>query len=230
MSRILSWILIFIVLIIYNLDKETLNTCLKDVESQDFIHERKLGFNPYHFTQFSLYLHIGFTIMMFKEKLIKIRLFIFLWFIFSNLILQELKHTLGDYNCGRNKYNSISGHFNYIIFNLLSLLWFEYKLCKSLKIDKQNISQILTIAGRILITWCFIINSFILGYETYINGYHSLIQLAHGVLFGVISFNLNNIIIIKCRKKNNMMIPFITSLIIQYSIYILLSEINIIIN
>lgn len=199
-------------------NNEFMNSCLKDTRSSDFSHYHLIGINSFKIGQTLLYINSILTIILSNniELMITIKIFTLIWFTFSNNILQLLKDIIGDYNCSKsNKPNGISGHYNFLVFNIITLFYsINYANWTKNKKFYKHYGLLLTNIINLLL---FII----IGTETFINGYHSLIQIIYGCLYGLISFQLWKMITSKFICNNNIFYLFIP-LLIQWSCHILL--------
>lgn len=200
-----------------------MNSCLKDIKSSDFSHYYFIGVDSFKIGRSLLYINSILAIILSNniELMMTIKIFTLIWFTFSNNILQLLKEIIGDYNCSKsNKPNSISGHYNFLIFNILVLFHcINYVNWKKIdKYYKQYILLFLNIINLLL----FII----IGTETFINGYHSLIQILHGSLYALISFQLWKTFTFKFVNNKNifdLFIPLLIQWLFHISLYIFIS-------
>lgn len=148
-------------------------------------------------------------------------LFVFIWYILSNVIIMELKIIFGDTTCGGGKPNSISGHysfFGFYIFTLPTLLDALPYLIKANRyfslssigelFKKSSISEIL--ATSLYLAFSFI--ALIIVYGTWAYGFHSHSQILNGILFSTISHLICDQVI--KRNKLDLMIKFIIGKVI----------------
>lgn len=116
------------------------------------------------------------------------------WYYCSWILVAILKQIINDTSCGRHP-NSVSGHYNFFTFAILSVLFLKLKF-DSEQSEEGNrsgrradrvtlmsavfgIFYVLFIAGSMLSLW-----------DTYFLGYHSLRQVVYGATLGLVSHGL----------------------------------------
>lgn len=114
-------------------------------------------------------------------------LFAVAWYYCSWILVGILKQIINDVNCGVHP-NSVSGHYNFFTFSILSVLALK------LKFDKEQHAACAFKWTRdlffIIPYMVFVLLSVFILRDTYVLGYHSMRQILYGATLGLVSHTL----------------------------------------
>lgn len=141
------------------------------------------------------------------------------WYYTTLMVVILLKYFLEDRNCSKHP-NSVSGHFNIVVFSFLTLvhLKFHNQLNPKLKL-LYFLSFIVSL-----------ISSIIMLIYTYFHGYHSIRQIIYGTSTAIISFTLYSNIHPLIEKDLLLMILFGFWMIVTVSMFFYLNFFNVLMN
>ncbi|PRP77834.1 rap guanine nucleotide exchange factor 1-like [Planoprotostelium fungivorum] len=145
--------------------------------------------------------------ILYKEEKVKIRVnwdsqfvvsYTIVWYICTYCLCYSFKEILGDYKCSRHA-NSVSGHYCYHIFYMLSVAYLTVRLERNPQVLSgyyQSHGRILSMFSRsmrpshrmisLFLTVIYACSLFTLS-QTYLFGYHTPKQIFYGSLLAVLS-------------------------------------------
>lgn len=130
---------------------------------------------------------------------IKQSIFTIVWYILSGILVMELKELVADKTCGAGKSNSISGHFSFFWFYVLTLPSLfnsmPYLIRRKLKFNYKTITDVIKKATLLEATISYLYMFFcifagLITFGTWFYGFHSHSQILNGIIFGSISHYL----------------------------------------
>jgi hypothetical protein len=117
-------------------------------------------------------------------------LYSYLWYLSAYFLCEGLKYLIGDNNCNIHS-NSVSGHYLFHVYNLLTLFHLhaiQTKANKKSIFDSAFYRQLAKnrMCKLFLALWAaYTVGSIIILYQTYFFGFHSMRQIVYGLLLAI---------------------------------------------
>lgn len=208
------------------------NSCFMDRNDVNFVHVYHLGFNVLILAKMLIALLFILVSYLNPKIAIMQSIFMVIWYSLSNLFVQYFKIWLEDTTCGKGKPNSISGHYSFFVFYILTfpflfntfpILFNSRKRTFTFEAMKNFIKELRFFESLISILYIiFNIIAIFVVFETWKYGYHSHNQILNGILVGLASHSICSIIL-NTHLNNPSSKILIFSIVIKIIAYVLLN-------
>lgn len=208
------------------------NACFMDRNDVNFVHINYLGFNVL-FVAKMLILLIFIAVSYLNPRVgIKQSIYMFVWYAITNLFVQYFKIWLEDTTCGKGKPNSISGHYSFFgfymltfpcLFNTIPLIYssrrsFTLPAMVNFLKDKRLLESLISI---FYIIFCLL--SLYTVFETWKYGYHSHNQIINGLLVALASHYICSIVLTIHLKNPTSIKVLIYSILLKIIAFVILN-------